>query len=104
MQVMLIDFADKVNITVQSLGHTFLALCQTLHLELKLLDPSLYIDVLNQIILYSLYQRFAARLEFGRKEMAVASTALRLVQRMSRDWIQIGRRPAGICGAGFGIF
>ena len=25
--------------------------------------------------------------------------ALRLVQRMKRDWIQTGRRPSGICGA-----
>lgn len=42
---MLIDFADKVNITVQVLGHTFLALCNSLHLDVKILDPSLYIDV-----------------------------------------------------------
>src|SRR4051812_29008767 len=26
-------------------------------------------------------------------------TALRLVARMKRDWILIGRRPSGICGA-----
>ena len=26
-------------------------------------------------------------------------SALRLVQRMRRDWIQTGRRPSGICGA-----
>ena len=26
-------------------------------------------------------------------------SALRLVQRMKRDWIQTGRRPSGICGA-----
>lgn len=43
--VMLIDFADKVGITVQVLGHTFLALCNSLHLDVKILDPSLYIDV-----------------------------------------------------------
>ena len=29
----------------------------------------------------------------------VANSALRLVQRMQRDWMQTGRRPAGICGA-----
>ena len=27
-------------------------------------------------------------------------TALRLVSRMKRDWMQVGRRPSGICGAG----
>ena len=30
---------------------------------------------------------------------AVAATALRLVSSMKRDWIQTGRRPAGVCGA-----
>ena len=29
----------------------------------------------------------------------VSMTALRLVARMKRDWLQIGRRPSGICGA-----
>uniref|UniRef100_A0A3Q2D8X6 Transcription factor TFIIB cyclin-like domain-containing protein n=1 Tax=Cyprinodon variegatus TaxID=28743 RepID=A0A3Q2D8X6_CYPVA len=26
-------------------------------------------------------------------------TALRLVQRMKRDWMHTGRRPSGLCGA-----
>ncbi len=43
--------------------------------------------------------RFAARLEFGDKTEAVKRDALRLVSRMNRDWIQTGRRPAGICAA-----
>jgi hypothetical protein len=29
----------------------------------------------------------------------VANTALRLIGQMKRDWMQTGRRPAGICGA-----
>lgn len=29
-------------------------------------------------------------------------TALRLVQRMKRDWMHTGRRPSGLCGAGSG--
>lgn len=29
-------------------------------------------------------------------------TALRLVQRMKRDWMHTGRRPSGLCGAGNG--
>ena len=51
------------------------------------MDPSLYI------------QRFAAQLDFGPKTLAVANTALRIVQRMGRDWIHTGRRPSGISGA-----
>lgn len=51
------------------------------------MDPSLYIS------------RFAALLEFQDETQKVAHDATRLVQRFSRDWMDTGRRPAGICGA-----
>ncbi|TSV02075.1 Protein jagged-1 [Bagarius yarrelli] len=38
-------------------------------------------------------------LEFGEKSHEVSMTALRLVQRMKRDWMHTGRRPSGLCGA-----
>ena len=43
--------------------------------------------------------RFAQRLEFGAETMRVANDAVRIVQRMNRDWMTPGRRPAGVCGA-----
>ena len=43
--------------------------------------------------------RFAHRLEFGNETMRVANDAVRIVQRMNRDWMTPGRRPAGVCGA-----
>lgn len=43
--------------------------------------------------------RYANRMEFGDKTQEVSKTALRLVQRMKRDWIHTGRRPSGLCGA-----
>jgi len=84
---MLIDFSDILQTNVYTLGHIFLKFCRLLNLQLPIIDPSLYIP------------RFAAKLEFEEKTQAVANTALRLVQRMKRDWIQTGRRPSGICGA-----
>ncbi len=39
-------------------------------------------------------------LEFGEKTHEVSMTALRLLQRMKRDWMHTGRRPSGLCGAG----
>lgn len=51
-------------------------------------DPCLYI------------LRFAYKLEFGEKTHEVSNTALRLVSRMKRDWLSMGRRPSGLCGAG----
>lgn len=84
---MLLDFSDVLRTNVYELGNMFLKLCRLLGLDLPLIDPSLYIG------------RFASKLEFGENTSIVANTALRLVSRMKRDWIQTGRRPAGICGA-----
>lgn len=55
---------------------------------LSFADPCLYIP------------RFAHMLEFGDKNHEVSMTALRLLQRMKRDWMHTGRRPSGLCGAG----
>lgn len=85
---MLLDFADVLQTSVYSLGGTFLRLVRLLNLEIPIIDPSFYVG------------RFAARLEFAEKTQTVANTALRLVARMKRDWIQTGRRPAGVCAAG----
>lgn len=84
---MLIDFSDALQINLYTLGSTLLKFTRLLSLQLPVIDPSLYIH------------RFAAKLEFGEMAPTVSRTALRLVQRMKRDWIQTGRRPSGICGA-----
>ncbi|XP_062037775.1 transcription factor IIIB 90 kDa subunit isoform X2 [Lepus europaeus] len=55
--------------------------------EASRVDPCLYIP------------RFAHLLEFGEKNHEVSMTALRLLQRMKRDWMHTGRRPSGLCGA-----
>lgn len=55
--------------------------------------------LMNPIDPESLIYRFAKQLEFGPSTMQVASEAVRIVQRMNRDWMTTGRRPAGICGA-----
>jgi transcription factor IIIB subunit 2 len=84
---LLIDFSDILQTNVYVLGKCFLKFSDLLNLSLPIIDPSLYIH------------RFASKLEFGPETHHVAMTALRLVSRMKRDWIQTGRRPAGICGA-----
>lgn len=84
---MLIDFADLLQTNVYVLGAAFLRLVQVLRLNLPLIDPALYIA------------RFAGRLDMREKTQDVVKDALRLVQRMNRDWIQTGRRPAGVCAA-----
>jgi transcription factor IIIB 90 kDa subunit len=75
---MLLDFADALRINAFTLGYTFLRLCQLLRLRLPVIDPALYI------------RRFASELELGEKRDAIATTALRLVGQMKRDWMSTG--------------
>ncbi|XP_028293422.1 BRF1 general transcription factor IIIB subunit a [Gouania willdenowi] len=84
---MLLDLSDLLQVNVYILGKTFLALAKELCINAPAIDPCLYIP------------RFAQMLEFGEKNHDVSMTALRLVQRMKRDWMHTGRRPSGLCGA-----
>jgi transcription factor IIIB subunit 2 len=84
---MLIDFSDVLHINVFTLGQTYLKLTRLLNIRLPNIDPTIYVH------------RFAKHLEFGNDQHKVAKDALRLIQRMNRDWIVQGRRPSGICGA-----
>ncbi|XP_070579031.1 LOW QUALITY PROTEIN: transcription factor IIIB 90 kDa subunit-like [Ptychodera flava] len=84
---MLLDFSDILQVNVYVLGKTYLKLSTELHINLPAIDPCLYIA------------RFAHKLEFQEKTHEVSMTALRLVSRMKRDWMHMGRRPSGLCGA-----
>lgn len=85
---MLIDFSSRLQVSVYSIGATFLKLVKSLHVtDLPLADPSLFI------------QNFAEKLDLGSKKIKVVKDAVKLAQRMSRDWMYEGRRPAGIAGA-----
>ncbi|XP_038161315.1 BRF1 RNA polymerase III transcription initiation factor subunit b [Cyprinodon tularosa] len=84
---MLLDLSDLLQVNVYTLGKTFLLLARELCINAPAIDPCLYIP------------RFAHMLEFGAKNHEVSMTALRLVQRMKRDWMHTGRRPSGLCGA-----
>ncbi len=84
---MLIDFSAELGINMFKLGNCFLQLRRRFHLDLPLVDPSFFIN------------RFVSALQFGDKKGLVTATALRLVARMKRDSLHLGRRPAGVCGA-----
>ncbi|GEQ67798.1 hypothetical protein JCM33374_g1463 [Metschnikowia sp. JCM 33374] len=85
---LLIDFSSRLQISVYSLGATYLKLVRALQIQrLPLADPSLFI------------QHFAERLQFKEHTAKVCRDATKIAQRMSSDWIYEGRRPAGIAGA-----
>ncbi|KAG9254430.1 uncharacterized protein F5Z01DRAFT_105339 [Emericellopsis atlantica] len=89
-KLMLIDLADLVQMNVFKLGRIF-----------KKLNEVVPIGNDGMIPVYpeDLIWRFATKMEFHQDTAKVAEDAVRLVKRMSRDWMVMGRRPSGICGA-----
>ena len=83
---LLIDFSDKMNLNLFKLARCFLKLFKFLDLQsqLPIIDPSIYIH------------RYCKSLDLGKK---VILTAVKLIQRMERDWMCQGRRPSSLCGA-----
>lgn len=89
-KVMLIDFAELVHVNVYDLGHIFKNLNDIY---------SFQSNNVKSIIPEDLIYRFCSKLDFGDFTNKVAADATRLCQRMGRDWMVMGRRPSGICGA-----
>ncbi|KAK1386360.1 putative transcription factor IIIB 90 kDa subunit-like [Heracleum sosnowskyi] len=88
---LLIEFAEFLGRNVYELDAVYLTLVQQLSLQdvqsiQKIVDPSLFIH------------RFANRL-LGQTDVNVETTALKIIARMKRDWMQTGRKPSGLCGA-----
>lgn len=89
---MLLDLSDVTQVNIFELGKTYLKLSNALCINIPPIDPCIYIV------------RFSNKLHklIGtdtNKIRDIELTALRLVQRMKRDWIHTGRRPSGLCGA-----
>jgi len=84
---MLLDLSDIMQVNVYELGRTYLKLSSSLRLNIPAIDPCLYI------------YRFAHKLDLGEKSHEIEMTAMRIAQRMKRDWMHFGRRPSGLCGA-----
>ncbi|CAE8672380.1 unnamed protein product [Polarella glacialis] len=98
---MLIDFSDVLQTPVKTIGACYMRLMRRLvggdpayppamgtgAIEVPMVDPSIFIE------------RFARKLSLGGMQRKVQNTAMRLIQYMHRDWICIGRRPNGLCGA-----
>lgn len=89
-KLMLIDLADLVQMNVFKLGRIFKKLNEVVPIGNDGLIPVYPEDLI---------WRFATKMEFHQDTAKVAEDAVRLVKRMSRDWMVMGRRPSGICGA-----
>lgn len=91
--VLLMDIAELVKVNVFRLGEVYKALVKALFLADQPVSDQAIIQVEPLIL------KFCKKLEFGDATMHIASDAIKILQRMKRDWIVPGRHPAGVCGA-----
>ena len=98
-EVMLIDIAECINVNVFVLGKMYTKLIQKLYGTTN--QNAALTDKIETINPENLIRRFAKGLDFPKRDdrNQIVRDAIRLVQRMDRDWMATGRRPAGICGA-----
>jgi len=81
------DIAQHVTCGIYELAATALRLAEALQQPLPVIDPTLYL------------RRFTEALNFGRQAPLVHETAIKLIRRLDRDWIQTGRKPSGLCAS-----
>lgn len=95
--LMLIDIADALALDVFVLGRTFKRMLTMFFNkdEHGNITNCPFEPVFPEDIIKSL----ASRLGFHHDTPKVQEDAVRIVQRMDRDWIVLGRKPAGICGS-----
>ncbi|OAP63387.1 hypothetical protein AYL99_02614 [Fonsecaea erecta] len=98
--LMLIDFAEKMNMDVFALGRVYQDLVKKLYLARGLghrLDGSAEFWGMDPA---TLVPRFVDELDFDKHDRdKIKRDAINIVKRMKRDWIGHGRRPSGVCGA-----
>jgi transcription factor IIIB subunit 2 len=97
--VLLVDIAEILHINVFRLGDVFKTLCEELYIDHKGPKTNKAVPSLPIVHVESLIVKFCRRLEFGHATRAVAFDAVKIIQRMKRDWMVTGRHPAGLCGA-----
>ncbi|ORD99812.1 TF3B [Hepatospora eriocheir] len=82
---LLMDFSDVLRIDVFKIGKIFMKMRKLYKIEIKLTDPLMYMH------------RFITQLKLKHPE--IFSIAVRLLNRIKKDWIMEGRRPNNACGA-----
>ncbi|PSR82942.1 hypothetical protein BD289DRAFT_436600 [Coniella lustricola] len=92
-QTMLLDIADAISFDVFRLGRTFKKLLALLYNDPQKDCP------FEPLFLEDIIKSMCSRLGFDLETEKVQQDAVRIVSRMDRDWINIGRKPAGVCGS-----
>ncbi|KAG2373015.1 hypothetical protein C9374_010396 [Naegleria lovaniensis] len=96
---MLMDFSEAMKTDVFLIGHCFLDLMNALNFKLPTVEPFFYVRrFANRLLLNSIKENQTQH-QHQEAINRVIQTTLKLIASMKRNWIQTGRRPAGICAA-----
>ncbi|KAF0976438.1 hypothetical protein FDP41_004337 [Naegleria fowleri] len=96
---MLMDFSEAMKTDVFLIGHCFLDLMNALNFKLPTVEPFFYVRrFANRLLLNSIKENQTQH-QHQEAINRVIQTTLKLIANMKRNWIQTGRRPAGICAA-----
>ncbi|KAJ9610490.1 transcription factor TFIIIB subunit brf1 [Cladophialophora chaetospira] len=100
--LMLIDFAERLNMDVFALGKIYRDLYEKLWYDRltgvwKEKEASADFQGMDPAVLVP---KFVRELDFDKRdEPKIQNDAIQIIKRMKRDWIHLGRRPSGVCGA-----
>jgi transcription factor IIIB subunit 2 len=99
--LMMIDFAERLNMDVFALGKMYHDLVRRLYGQSD--SGGIQADISADLLAHGpevLVSRFVDALEFDKAHRdKIKMDAIRIVKRMKRDWMSTGRRPSGVCGA-----
>lgn len=99
--LMMIDFAERLNMDVFALGKMYHDLVRKLYGQSD--SGGIQADISADLLAHGpevLVSRFVDALEFDKSHRdKIKMDAIRIVKRMKRDWMSTGRRPSGVCGA-----
>ena len=96
---LLIDFSEVLQINLFVIGSAYLKLVKLLELEIKIIDPSLFMHRFCEKLFYGNKMKNLGLQNLDKKVKDIEKTSLKILQFLKRDWITTGRRPSGICGA-----
>lgn len=99
--LMMIDFAERLNMDVFALGKMYHDLVRRLYGQSD--SGGIQAEISADLLAHGpevLVSRFVDALEFDKSHRdKIKMDAIRIVKRMKRDWMSTGRRPSGVCGA-----
>jgi len=90
--ILLMDISHELKVDIWEVSAVFTRIARMCHIHGKDLNQTEPLDLLS---------RFAKELKFESEEVdkRITATSFKIFQKMKDDWLNLGRRVCGVCGA-----